>query len=141
MKAALSYLFSLLTFFALIKGLIYSVTACAVLDACLVLYLIKYGETNVKFEFKKSLIIFEKLLLYITTIILCFLFDQFVLKNELFGIQLFLSRFITGVWIFKESKSIDKNWVKIGNQSILVAIKEFISGLKCIKENIDNLKK
>jgi len=141
MKAALSYLFSILTFLAPIKGLIYLITSCVVVDASLGMYIVLYIVIDAEFEFEKFFKIFKKLTFYITTIILFFLFDKYVLESELFGISLFLSKFITSVWVWKESKSIDKNWVKIGNRSTISAIKEFIEGLKCIKENINNFKK
>ena len=141
MKAAVSYIFSILTFLAPIKGLIYLITSCVVVDASLGMYIVLYVVIEAEFEFEKFFKIFKKLTFYITTIILFFLFDKYVLESQLFGISLFLSKFITSVWVWKESKSIDKNWVKIGNRSTISAIKEFIEGLKCIKENINNFKK
>jgi penicillin-binding protein-related factor A (putative recombinase) len=104
-------------------------------------YIIIYIVDDIKFEVDKMVRMFQKLTLYISTIILCFLFDRFILENELFGIEMFLSKFMTCVWVYQESKSIDKNWIKTGNASILSSIKDFISGLKCIKNNYDNLKK
>lgn len=110
-------------------------------DASLALYIIIYIAKDIKFEVDRLVRMFQKLTLYISTIILCFLFDKFILEGDLFGISLCLSKFMTSVWVYQEAKSIDKNWVKSGNKSILSAIKDFISGLKCIKENYNNFKK
>lgn len=141
MKAVLNYLISFLAFLTPVKGLIYLITACTMVDASLAVYIVFYIVSDIEFEFTKFFKLFKKLTLYVSTIILCFLFDKYILEGELFSVNLFLSKFICSIWVFKEAKSIDKNWVKIGNTSILVAMKEFISDLKCIKENINNLKK
>lgn len=141
MKAFFSYLFSILTFLAPIKGLIYLISACVMVDASLGMYIVFYIVSESEFEFEKFFRIFKKLTFYISTIILCFLFDKYILENELFGINLFLSKFVTCIWVFKELKSIDKNWIILGNTSIIIAVKDFIKDLKCIKNNIDDLRK
>jgi len=140
MKSFSAYLLSFLTFIAPVKGLIYLISACVMVDSSLAVYLVFYVALNEEFEFEKFLKIFKKLTFYISTILLCFLFDAYILENELFGINLFLSKLFTCMWVFKEAKSIDRNWVKLGNRSTLEAIKSFVAELKCIKENINNLK-
>ena len=140
MKTFLFYVASFFTYLAMIKGLIYLITGFLFMDACLAWYII-YVDENVDFEFKKLWHLFKKWAFYISTIILCSLFDNFVLENELFGINLFLSKFICTCWVFHESKSINEKWIFLGNRSIFGSVKEFVEDLKCIRNQYNDFKK
>lgn len=76
---------------------------------------------------------------YLTTIILAFLVDKFILAGSIFGIAFLLSKTITAFWIYIEIKSIDENSMKLGNKSFWVLLKEMIGKLKGIKKDLNEL--
>ena len=140
MKTAIFYIMSFFALLAAIKGLIYCVTACLVIDTLLVMRIV-YVDEDIDFEWSKFWRVVSKWWFYVITILLFFLFDKYILENNLFGINLFLSKAITTCWVFQESKSINNKWCQLGNKSIFGSIKEFVDDLKCIKEQYNQLKK
>ena len=140
MKTFIFYVMSFFALLAAIKGLLYCVTACLLIDTLLVMRLI-YVDPDVDFEWPKFWQVVRKWWFYVVTILTFSLFDRYILENELFGINLFLAKAITTCWVFQESKSINDKWCKLGNKSIFGSVKEFVDDLKCIKEQYNQLKK
>lgn len=74
-----------------------------------------------------------------TTIVLAFLVDKFILAGSIFGIAFLLSKTLTALWIYIEIKSIDESLLKLGNKSFWVLLKEMIEKLKGIKKDLNEL--
>lgn len=59
----------------------------------------------------------------------------------LFGINDFLPKIITAVWLYIEIKSMDETSMKLGNRSFFIIVKEFIAKLKSLKADVNEIKK
>lgn len=76
---------------------------------------------------------------YLSTIIMAFVADLYLLEGSLFDIKLFLAKSIAVVWCYIELKSIDEKSQKLGNKSIWTIISELIGKLKTVKKDLNEL--
>ena len=67
-----------------------------------------------------------KLGMYIGSLIGIYLIDRYLVGGKMFGIELFLSKAITLIYVFIEIKSIDESSVMCGNKSIWDIIEEMV---------------
>lgn len=76
---------------------------------------------------------------YLATIIMAFCIDVFIFNGTLFGLKFLLAKTMTMLWIYIEIKSLDESSMKLGNKSFWAILKEFITKLKSIKKDLNEL--
>jgi len=127
-----------ITYITPIHGLIYIVGTAVIIDTCFGLY----SAIKKKIPIQSNLLlnIVVKTFFYMGSILLGFLVSEHITDGELFDIKYFVPKFLCGMWVFIEAKSMDETNVKLGNRPFLNIIKDLIKGLKSLKKDINELK-
>lgn len=99
---------------------------------------IKLGGVGT-FKSHKLFNVVIKSFFYLTTIIMAYLIDKYILVGSVFGIDYLLAKVLTFFWIYIETKSLDESSMKLGNKSFWVLLKELINKLKSVKKDLNEL--
>lgn len=91
------------------------------------------------FKSTKFFNIVVKSFFYLSTIIMAFLIDKFIFGGTLFTVQFLLSKVMSMLWIYNEIKSLDETSIRLGNRSFWVILKEFVSKLKDLKKDLNEI--
>lgn len=129
-----------LTFLTPIAGL-FLIVGCFVLFDTLfaIITTIKLNGYS-SYKSNKLFNIVPKTFFYLSTIILFYIIDVYLLENEFYNIKYLLSKTICIFWIYIEVKSIDETSMKRGNRSFWVILKEVIGKLKEFKKDLNEIK-
>lgn len=65
--------------------------------------------------------------------------DVFIFNGSLLSIAFLLAKTMTMLWIYIEIKSLDESSMKLGNKSFWLILKEFITKLKTIKKDLNEI--
>lgn len=121
-----------------IHGLIYTVGGAVVMDTVFGLY--KAWKLKIEIESNLMLNFFVKTFFYMGSIFLGLLISKYMTEGQAFGIRLFVPKFLCGVAMLIEFRSMDETSVKLGNRPILEIIKGAITWLKSFKKDINEIK-
>jgi hypothetical protein len=133
-------LFSILTFFVPIQGLLLLLILAISLDMISAIY-VSVKLRGIK-SFKSALLrkgLSAKVLLYLGTVMLAYMIDIYILGGNTFGIAHLLSKGLTTIWVYSEVKSLDENSLKLGNRSFFIIVKEFFKKITGYKQDIEKL--
>lgn len=134
----------LITFFvfiAPIKGMLILISLAVVLDTIFAIYVnVKLYGWSV-FCSTKLFNVVVKTFFYMSTILLAFLIDKYILNESLFGVKFLCAKVVTFVWLYIEAKSIDETSVKLGNKPIWQIIKDLLNKTKDLKKDINEITK
>jgi hypothetical protein len=133
-------LFSILTFFVPIQGLLLLLIFMVSLDTLTAIY-VSIKIRGVK-SFRSALLrkgMTAKIFLYLGTVILAFMIDTYILGGSTFGVKHLLSKGLASIWTYAEVKSMDENSMKLGNRSFFVISKEFFKKITGYKEDVEKL--
>jgi len=140
MKIALTLLASIGTFLMPIKGLIILLICFITFDTLMAIYVaVKMKGWK---SFRSALLrkgMTSKIFLYLGTVVIAFLADQYIMGGTTFGIPLLLSKGLAAVWCYAEIKSCDENSMKLGNRSFFVILKEFFQKATGYKDEIKKI--
>lgn len=140
MKTIITLFGAIGTFLIPIKGLIILLICFITFDTLMAIYVsIKMKGWK---SFRSALLrkgMTSKVFLYLGTVVIAFLADQFIMGGSTFGIQNLLSKGLTSVWAYAEIKSCDENSMKLGNRSFFVILKEFFQKMTGYKEEIKKI--
>lgn len=121
-----------------IHGLVYTVGGAVVMDTVFGLY--KAWKLKIQIESNLLLNFFVKTFFYMGCIFLGLLISTYITNQQLFGITFFVPKFLCGVALLIEGKSMDETSVKLGNKPILEVIKGAVTWLKSFKKDINEIK-
>jgi hypothetical protein len=133
-------LFSILTFFVPIQGLLLLLIFMVSLDTLTAIY-VSVKLRGIK-SFRSALLrkgMTAKIFLYLGSVMLAYMIDIHVLGGSTFGIGHLLSKGLASIWTYAEIKSMDENSMKIGNRSFFVITKEFFKKITGYKEDVEKL--
>ncbi|CAB5208353.1 Bacteriophage holin family [uncultured Caudovirales phage] len=133
-------IFTLLAFFAPIKGLLLLLIAFVTIDTIMAIY-VSIKMRGIK-SFRSALLrkgMTAKIFLYLGTVILAYMVDVYVMGGITFGIQYLLSKGLASVWCYGETKSMDENSMKLGNRSFFVILKEFFKKITGYKDEVKKI--
>lgn len=133
-------LFSILTFFLPIKGLLLLLIFMVSLDTLTAVY-VSVKTKGIK-SFKSALLrkgLSAKIFLYLGSVMISFMLDVYVMGGSIFGITHLLSKGLTSIWVYSEVKSMDENSMLIGNKSFFVLLKEFFKKITGYKDEIGKI--
>lgn len=133
-------LFSILTFFLPIKGLLLLLILMVSLDTLTAIY-VSIKLKGIK-SFRSALLrkgMTAKIFLYLGTVILAYMADVYILGGSTFGVQHLLSKGLTAIWTFGEIKSMDENSMKLGNRSFFVISREFFKKMTGYSKDIKDI--
>lgn len=133
-------LFSILTFFIPIQGLLLLLIFMVSLDTLTAIY-VSVKIRGIK-SFRSALLrkgMTAKIFLYLGTVILSFMIDTYILGGSTFGISHLLSKGLTSIWCYAEVKSMDENSIKLGNRSFFVITKEFFKKITGYSKDIKDI--
>ena len=133
-------LFSILTFFIPIQGLLLLLIFMVSLDTLTAIY-VSVKIRGIK-SFRSALLrkgMTAKIFLYLGTVILSYMVDIHVLGGTTFGISHLLSKGLTSIWCYAEVKSMDENSIKLGNRSFFVITKEFFKKITGYSKDIKDI--
>lgn len=140
MKTLSALTIAITLFLMPISGLLLTMIAFVVLDTVTGIYVsIKLNGWS-SFKSTKFFNLVVKSFFYLTSIIMAYFIDKFMLEGSFMGIKLLLSKAMTAVWIFNEINSCDENSMKLGNKSVWILSKELIKKLKTLKKDLNELK-
>jgi len=128
------------TFLMPIKGLIILLVCFITFDTIMAIY-VSIKMRGIK-SFKSALLrkgMTSKVFLYLGTVVIAFMADQFIMGGITFGIKYLLSKGLTAVWCYAEIKSCDENSMKLGNRSFFVILKEFFQKITGYKDEIKKI--
>jgi hypothetical protein len=133
-------LFSIFTFFLPIKGLLLLLILAISLDTISSIYV--SVKTRGWKSFRSALLrrgLSAKVFLYLGTVMLAYMIDVYVMGVTTFGISYLLSKGLTSIWIYSETKSLDENSIKLGNRSFFVISKEFFKKITGYSKDIKDI--
>lgn len=133
-------LFSILTFFIPIQGLLLLLIFMVSLDTLTAIY-VSVKLRGIK-SFRSALLrkgMTAKIFLYLGTVILSFMIDTYILGGSTFGISHLLSKGLTSIWCYAEVKSMDENSIKLGNRSFFVITKDFFKKITGYSKDIKDI--
>jgi hypothetical protein len=133
-------LFSILTFFVPIQGLLLLLILAISLDMISAIY-VTVKLRGIK-SFKSALLrrgLSSKVLLYLGTVMLAYMIDVYILGGSTFGVKHLLSKGLTAIWTFGEIKSLDENSMKLGNRSFFIIVKEFFKKITGYSKDIKDI--
>lgn len=133
-------LFSILTFFVPIQGLLLLLILMVTIDTLTAIY-VSIKLKGIK-SFRSALLrkgMTAKIFLYLGTVILAYMVDVYILGGSTFGVQHLLSKGLTAIWTFGEIKSMDENSMKLGNRSFFVISKEFFKKMTGYSKDIKDI--
>ena len=112
------------------------------LDTITAVYVIIKIEGKKHFRSHFLFNIVPKSFLYLSSILMAFLLDKFLVEpSAILGIAFFLSKGMLIFWSYIECVSINENSMKLGNRSFGVVLKEILSKIKGLKKDLTQLKK
>ena len=133
-------LFSILTFFVPIQGLLLLLILMVTIDTLTAIY-VSIKLKGIK-SFRSALLrkgMTAKIFLYLGTVILSYMADVYILGGSTFGVQHLLSKGLTAIWTFGEIKSMDENSMKLGNRSFFVISREFFKKMTGYSKDIKDI--
>jgi hypothetical protein len=133
-------LFSILTFFVPIQGLLLLLIFMVTIDTLMAIY-VSIKTKGIK-SFRSALLrkgMTAKIFLYLGTVLLAYMVDVYILNGTTFGIQHLLSKGLSAIWTYSEIKSMDENSMKLGNRSFFVIATEFFKKITGFKEEVDKI--
>lgn len=133
-------LFSILTFFVPIQGLLLLLILMVTIDTLTAIY-VSIKLKGIK-SFRSALLrkgMTAKIFLYLGTVILAYMVDVYILGGSTFGVQHLLSKGLTAIWTFGEIKSMDENSMKLGNRSFFVISREFFKKMTGYSKDIKDI--
>lgn len=133
-------LFSILTFFIPIQGLLLLLIFMVSLDTLTAIY-VSVRLRGIK-SFRSALLrkgMTAKIFLYLGSVMLAYMIDVYILGGTTFGIAHLLSKGLASIWTYAEVKSMDENSMKLGNRSFFVISKEFFKKITGYKEDVEKL--
>jgi len=133
-------LFSILTFFVPIQGLLLLLILMVSIDTLMAIY-VSIKMKGIK-SFRSALLrkgMTAKIFLYLGTVLLAYMVDVYILNGTTFGIQHLLSKGLSAIWTYSEIKSMDENSMKLGNRSFFVITTEFFKKITGFKEEVDKI--
>lgn len=128
---------TLLTFLAPIKGLLILVMLMVLLDFISALWATKFTKETITSHKMWNTV--PKMICYLLAIIIGYCIDIFIIGGPLFGIASAIARFASIFVLAIELKSIDENWIKMGNESLAVKLKKIILFVKEFKSDLNNI--
>lgn len=133
-------LFSILTFFIPIQGLLLLLILMVTIDTLMAIY-VSIKMKGIK-SFRSALLrkgMTAKIFLYLGTVMLSYMVDVYILNGTTFGIQHLLSKGLTAIWVYSEVKSLDENSMLLGNKSFFVISKEFFKKITGYSKDIKDI--
>ena len=133
-------LFSILTFFLPIKGLLLLLIFMVSLDTLTAIY-VSIKQRGLK-SFRSALLrkgFSAKIFLYLGSVMLAYMVDTHVLGGSTFGITHLLSKGLASIWTYAEIKSMDENSMKLGNRSFFVISKEFFKKITGYSKDLKDI--
>jgi phage-related holin len=130
----------LLTFFSFlspIKGVFVAVGLAVFLDTAVGVYV---ARKNKEFNSNNLFNMVVKKFFYMSTILLAYLIDSYVINQSILGIPYFTAKITCVFWIYIEGKSIHENSQKLGNKPFAEIITNLIKWVKSIKKDINEIK-
>ena len=130
----------LLTFFSFIspiKGAFVAIGLAVFLDTAVGVYV---ARKNKKYNSDNLFNMVVKKFFYMSTILLAYLIDLYVINQSILGIPYFTAKLTCVFWIYIEGKSIDENSQKLGNKPFSEIITNLIKWVKSIKKDINEIK-
>ena len=124
-----------------IKPLVLIVVGIVLLDTITGIWATLKVDGKKSFSSHKLFNIIPKVVFYATGILISFLMDKYVFNEKLFEIGYLLSKTVCVIAVFIEGTSINENSMKMGNKSIVEVIKNMVTGIKKIKQDINEIKK
>ena len=137
MRTLGNLLLTILTFLTPIKFLVLMVVGFILLDTILGVYSTIKLNGRKSYKSSRFFNIVIKTFFYTSTILLFFLVDNFILGGSLWGIPYLLSKSISVLWIYSETKSMDETSIKLGNRPIFDIIKEMVFRFKDLKKDLN----
>ena len=131
---------AILTFLAPIKGLILLLIFFVTFDTIMAIYVTirtKGWKSFTSALLRKGMT--SKIILYLGTVILAYMVDQYIMGGQLFGIPHLLTKGLASIWIYAEVKSMDENSMKLGNKSFFVICKDFAHKITGYKEEVKKM--
>jgi len=133
-----SVLFSLVLFFAPIKGIILIVALSTIIDTCFGVWKAKSLKEPITSKmFRNGLV--PKLLSYIAVVMLVFSSDVFIINGltlSVVSVEFISTKVIALVLLSVEVKSMDESWIKVKGYSFIDKIKSIILKLKDVKKEL-----
>ena len=133
-----SVLFSLVLFFAPIKGIILIVALSTIIDTCFGVWKAKSLKEPITSKmFRNGLV--PKLLSYIAVVMLVFSSDVFIINGltlSVVSVEFISTKVIALVLLSVEVKSMDESWIKVKGYSFIDKIKAIIVKLKDVKKEL-----
>ena len=133
-----SVLFSLVLFFAPIKGIILIVALSTIIDTCFGVWKAKSLKEPITSKmFRNGLV--PKLLSYIAVVMLVFSSDVFIINGltlSVVSVEFISTKVIALVLLSVEVKSMDESWIKVKGYSFIDKIKTIIVKLKDVKKEL-----
>jgi len=133
-----SVLFSLVLFFAPIKGIILIVALSTIIDTCFGVWKAKSLKEPITSKmFRNGLV--PKLLSYIAVVMLVFSSDVFIINGltlSVVSVEFISTKVIALVLLSVEVKSMDESWIKVKGYSFIDKIKAIILKLKDVKKEL-----
>ena len=139
MKTILFLIATITTFLTPIKGLLIFMILLIALDTIGGMYVSIKLKGWGSITSTKFFNIVVKSFFYLSTIIMTYLLDIYVMNGELMGIKLLLTKTMVIVWSYNEISSLNESSIKLGNRSFWVIFKEFIGKIKDIKKDINDI--
>lgn len=139
MKTLLLILAILTTFLTPIKGLIILMILFIASDTAFGIYTSIKLDGIEAFKSHKFFNVVIKSFFYLTSIIMAYCIDVFIFNGSLLSIAFLLAKTMTMLWIYIEIKSLDESSMKLGNKSFWLILKEFITKLKTIKKDLNEI--
>jgi hypothetical protein len=133
-------LFSILTFFVPIQGLLLLLILAISLDTISSIYV--SVKTRGWKSFRSALLrkgLSSKIFLYLGSVLLAYMADVYILNGTTFGIQHLLSKGLSAIWVYSEIKSLDENSMLLGNKSFFVISKEFFKKITGYSKDIKDI--
>lgn len=140
MKWIKPIIMTLLTFLAPIQGLILLLICFITFDTIVAIY-VSIKTKGIK-SFRSALLrkgLTSKIFLYLGSVMLAYMVDIYVMGITTFGISYLLSKGLTSIYCYSETKSIDENSMKLGNRSLFVIMKEFIKKVSGYKDEVKKI--
>ena len=137
MKTLSAFTIAITLFLLPISGLLLTMIAFVLLDTAMGIYVSVKLKGWSSFQSTKFFNIVVKSFFYLSSIIMTYFLDKYILEGSLMGINLALSKAMTAVWIFNEVNSCDENSMKLGNKSVWVISKNLMTKLKTLKKDLN----
>ena len=133
-----SILYSILLFFAPIKGIVIMVALSTILDTAFGIWKAKnLGEKLSSKAFRSGLV--PKLISYIAVVMMVYGSDVFIINSlvsNVVDVDFMATKVIALTLIINEAKSIDESWEAVKGYSMIAKLIEVINNLKDIKKQL-----